>query len=117
MRPLKKEEKIMRHHPFMLSIASGLAILISLSTPGVVLGQATGTAPAATAPAAAPATPEIGAETTTKSAPFPGDWTWLNSNGRVVDSPMSTKYFTPEFRADVNYVFPLIIPRTTPWVG
>src|ERR1035437_383752 len=50
-------------------------------------------------------TPTIGAEKTTKSAPFPGDWTWLNANGRVVDTPMTTKYFTPEFRADVNYIF------------
>ena len=50
-------------------------------------------------------TPTISAERTTKSAPFPGDWTWMNSNGRVVDSPMSTKYFTPEFRADVNYTW------------
>jgi hypothetical protein len=62
-------------------------------------------APAVPAVATAPATPEIGAETTTKSAPFPGDWTWLNSNGRVVDTPMATKYFTPEFRADVNYTW------------
>ena len=61
-------------------------------------------APAAAAAPAAPATPEQSAETTTKSAPFPGDWTWLNSNGRVVDTPMATKYFTPEFRADVNYI-------------
>jgi hypothetical protein len=63
-------------------------------------GQAT----PAPAPAAAPAAPEITAETTTKSAPFPGDWTWLNSNGHAVDSPMATKYFTPEFRADANYI-------------
>jgi len=54
-------------------------------------------------PAAAPAPPEISAETTTKAAPFPGDWTWLNSGGHNVDSPMATKYFTPEFRADANY--------------
>jgi hypothetical protein len=53
--------------------------------------------------AAAPAPPEISAETTTKEAPFPGDWTWLNSGGHNVDSPMATKYFTPEFRADANY--------------
>jgi len=53
--------------------------------------------------AAAPAPPEITAETTTKAAPFPGDWTWLNSNGHAVDSPMATKYFTPEFRADANF--------------
>ncbi len=64
------------------------------------------TAPASTAPApaAAPTPPEITAETTTKSAPFPGDWTWLNSGGHNVDSPMATKYFTPEFRADANYI-------------
>ena len=58
---------------------------------------------AAPPPAAAPAPPEISAETTTKEAPFPGDWTWLNSGGHNVDSPMSTKYFTPEFRADANF--------------
>ncbi len=57
----------------------------------------------ATAPAAA-AAPEISAQTTTKGEPFPGDWTWLNSNGHASDSPMSTKYFTPEFRADANYI-------------
>ena len=57
----------------------------------------------AAAPAAAVAPPEISAEVTTKSAPFAGDWTWLNSNGHASDSPMATKYFTPEFRADANY--------------
>jgi len=61
-------------------------------------------AAAPAAAAAAPATPEISAERTTKEAPFPGDWTWLNSNGHAVDSPMATKYFTPEFRADANYI-------------
>jgi hypothetical protein len=40
----------------------------------------------APAPAAAPAPPEISAERTTKEAPFPGDWTWLNSNGHAVSS-------------------------------
>jgi len=56
--------------------------------------------------AAAPTTKELGAETTTQTAPFSdADWTWLNSNGRVVDTPMATKYFVPEFRADVNYIF------------
>jgi hypothetical protein len=32
------------------------------------------------------------------------DYTWMNANGRQHDSPWSTKYFTPEFRADVNYI-------------
>jgi hypothetical protein len=62
-----------------------------------------GQAVPAPTPAATPAPPEITAETTTQSAPFPGDWTWLNSGGHNVDSPMATKYFTPEFRADANY--------------
>jgi hypothetical protein len=62
-----------------------------------------GQAAAPPPPATAPAPPEISAETTTKSSPFPGDWTWLNSGGHNVDSPMATKYFTPEFRADANY--------------
>ena len=64
----------------------------------LTLGQA-----AAAPPAAAPATPDLDAQVTTKGEPFPGDWTWLNSNGHATDSPMSTKYFTPEFRADANY--------------
>ena len=55
------------------------------------------------ADAAAAAAPNIGAETTTASAPFPGDWTWLNGNPRTKDTPLATKYFTPEFRADINY--------------
>ena len=55
------------------------------------------------AAAAAPPVKEISAQTTTKGEPFEGDWTWLNSNGHQIDSPMATKYFTPEFRADANY--------------
>jgi hypothetical protein len=31
------------------------------------------------------------------------DWTWLNGNPRNHDTPLATKYFTPEFRADANY--------------
>jgi hypothetical protein len=61
------------------------------------------TAQAPVADSAAAAAPSIGAETTTASAPFPGDWTWLNGNPRTKDTPLATKYFTPEFRSDVNY--------------
>jgi hypothetical protein len=68
---------------------------------------------AATAPpaATAPTPPEINAQTTTKGEPFEGDWTWLNSNGHQVDSPMATKYFTPEFRADANYILDYNHPK------
>lgn len=73
-------------------------------------GEAVQTAPpAAVAAAPAPAAPpEITAETTTKPAPFPGDWTWLNSGGHNSDAPMATKYFTPEIRFDTNYIFSVV---------
>ena len=66
---------------------------------------------AVAAPTAAPAPPEISAQTTTKGEPFPGDWTWLNSNGHATDSPMATKYFTPEFRADAHYMISYNHPK------
>ena len=38
-------------------------------------------------------------------APFSyADRTWMNAAGRNKDSPMSTKYFTPEVRFDANYI-------------
>jgi hypothetical protein len=66
---------------------------------------------AATAGQVAPAPKEISAQTTTKGEPFDGDWTWLNSNGHASDSPMATKYFTPEFRADANYILDYNHPK------
>jgi hypothetical protein len=61
--------------------------------------------PSSTAPSTSPP-PDIPAEITTKSAPFAyADWTWLNGNPRNEDEPLATKYFTPEFRADVNYSY------------
>jgi TolA-binding protein len=61
--------------------------------------------------ATAPAPKEISSQTTTKGEPFEGDWTWLNSNGHASDSPMATKYFTPEFRADANYTLDYNHPK------
>ncbi len=45
-------------------------------------------------------------DTTGKKAdPFAfADFTWLNGNARTKDSPISTSYFTGEFRADVSYI-------------
>jgi hypothetical protein len=39
------------------------------------------------------------------------DYTWLNGGGRQHDSPWSTKYFTPEFRADIHYMDDFNHPR------
>jgi hypothetical protein len=78
-------------------------------------GQAAATP--APLPAAAPAPPEIAAEITTKSAPWPGDWTWTNDGGHNTDSPMSTKYFTPEIRFDANYILDYNHPEDDSMVG
>jgi len=32
------------------------------------------------------------------------DWTWLNGNARNKDAVWDSKYFTPEFRVDTNYI-------------
>ena len=63
------------------------------------------TAPAAAAPAesalAQPATPE-----NQKPAPFSfADFSWLNGNSRIKEVPFDTKFFTPEIRADVDYIY------------
>ena len=40
-----------------------------------------------------------------KAEPFAfADWTWLNGNARTKEHPMDTKFFTPEIRADVDYI-------------
>jgi hypothetical protein len=39
------------------------------------------------------------------------DWTWLNGNARTKESPMDTKFFTPEIRADVDYVYDFNHPK------
>jgi hypothetical protein len=32
------------------------------------------------------------------------DYTWMNANSRNHDTPLATKYFTPEIRVDSNYI-------------
>ncbi|MBV9669757.1 MAG: outer membrane beta-barrel protein [Acidobacteriales bacterium] len=39
------------------------------------------------------------------------DFTWLNGNSRTKDTPYNTKYFTPEIRADVAYIYDFAHPK------
>jgi len=39
------------------------------------------------------------------------DFTWLNGNARTKDIPMDTKFFTPEIRADVDYIYDFNHPK------
>lgn len=46
------------------------------------------------------------------SAPFAfADFTWLNGNARTKDIPMDTKFFTPEIRADISYIYDFNHPK------
>src|SRR6202034_3798305 len=58
-----------------------------------------------TAPAAAPAPPTFVSQRQMKSDPVSlDDWTWLNGTPLNLDTPLATKYFTPEVRFDTNYM-------------
>src|SRR5271157_4912408 len=47
-----------------------------------------------------------GAAKAPASEPFAfADFTWLNGNARTKESPMDTKFFTPEIRSDANYTY------------
>jgi hypothetical protein len=67
----------------------------------------------APAPATSAATPPAESNTpTNEPEPFAfADWTWLNGNPRTTESPLDTKYFTPELRVDVNYTSSLNHPK------
>jgi Putative beta-barrel porin-2, OmpL-like. bbp2 len=84
--------------------------------PSTALTSAKATVPLAP-PAAATVTPTVAADgvaslanaaTGTEPAkiePFSdADWTWLNGNPRTKEIFWDSKFFTPEIRADVNYV-------------
>jgi Putative beta-barrel porin-2, OmpL-like. bbp2 len=46
------------------------------------------------------------------SEPFAfADFTWLNGNPRTKQVPLDTKFFTPEIRADVDYVYDFAHPK------
>ncbi|MFZ0197625.1 MAG: outer membrane beta-barrel protein [Candidatus Sulfotelmatobacter sp.] len=67
--------------------------------------------PAATAVAASAAADNRVAKKA-KIDPFSDwDWTWLNGNPRNKDTAFDSKFFTPEIRADVNYVYDFNKPR------
>jgi Putative beta-barrel porin-2, OmpL-like. bbp2 len=77
------------------AIASASPANWSSSAVGPNVGQATDKAK--------PATPT--AQNQAPIEPFSdADWTWLNGNPRTKEIFWDTKFFTPEIRADVNYV-------------
>ena len=69
------------------------------------------------ATASMPAGQKVGQETApaadpnAKPAPFSfADFSWLNGNSRVKEVPFDNKFFTPEIRADVDYIYDFAHP-------
>jgi Putative beta-barrel porin-2, OmpL-like. bbp2 len=76
--------------------------------------------PSATAPpSAAPTLALVGQSPESAPAVKPGkeepfafaDWTWLNGNPRTKQPAFDSKFFTPEIRADVDYVYDFNHPK------
>ncbi|HKW88075.1 MAG TPA: outer membrane beta-barrel protein [Candidatus Acidoferrales bacterium] len=68
--------------------------------------------------AAAAILPEVAPQKKLPSEPFAfADFTWMNGNPREKDAPLDTKLFTPEFRADVSYIYDFNHPKDDTLVG
>ncbi|HUJ39843.1 MAG TPA: outer membrane beta-barrel protein [Candidatus Acidoferrales bacterium] len=73
-----------------------------------------GATAAAAAPAASALAPAAAssAQKPAKAEPFSfADFTWLNGTARTKQVPLDTKFFTPEIRADVDYVLDFNHPK------
>ena len=55
---------------------------------------------------------QVSAAPAQKAEPFAfADFTWLNGNARTKDLAMDTKFFTPEIRSDVDYIYDFNHPK------
>ena len=55
---------------------------------------------------------DTGAKNPTKAEPFAfADWTWLNGNPRTKSAAFDSTFFTPEIRADVDYIYDFNHPK------
>ncbi len=83
----------------------GAPLASKATAPVHVIGEQT--APASTPAESALATPED-----QKPVPFSfADFSWLNGNSRVKDLPFDSKFFTPEIRADIDYIYDFAHPQ------
>jgi hypothetical protein len=84
--------------------------------PTTVVHTAKASAPVPPVPDAAPeaeaALTAAAPDKPAKAEPFAfADWTWLNGNARTKTPAFDSKFFTPEIRADVDYIYDLNHPK------
>jgi Putative beta-barrel porin-2, OmpL-like. bbp2 len=96
--------------------------MVGASSPSAVANSSSATTVASATPAAvenvsAPAKQatekgKSGTTASTKAEPFSfADFTWLNGNARTKEVPLDTKFFTPEIRADIAYIYDFNHPK------
>jgi Putative beta-barrel porin-2, OmpL-like. bbp2 len=86
---------------------SGSSAATTPTSPGLLSTDAT----AAVEPQATDKS-KLAAAKAPASEPFAfADFTWLNGNPRTKQVPLDTKFFTPEIRADVDYVYDFAHPK------
>jgi hypothetical protein len=93
------------------SASTGIAIP-SAASPAPASPGVTRTPTAARVEPQAMAMNATGTAKPEKAQPFAfADFTWLNGNPRTKDVPLDTKFFTPEIRADIDYVYDFAHPK------
>jgi hypothetical protein len=90
--------------PAATAPAVSAATASSAAAPALAAAQVQAASSTAAA-AAAPAAPSFDPQKQTLADPFSyADFTWMNGNSRNKDTPLATKYFTPEVRFDTNFI-------------
>jgi hypothetical protein len=80
--------------------------------PGINLAPASLAQASPTQPQSETAPPAVSTPATQPAEPFAfADWTWLNGNARTKEAAFDSKFFTPEIRADVSYIYDFNSPR------
>ena len=89
----------------------GAPVSSKATAPVHVIGDQAAPASAAV-PAESALAQQAGSAKAEKPVPFAfGDFSWLNGNSRIKEVPLDTKFFTPEIRADVDYVYDFRHPK------
>ncbi len=80
--------------------------------PGTNLASASLVQSSLTQPQSEAASPAASTPTIQPAEPFAfADWSWLNGNARTKEAAFDSKFFTPEIRADVSYIYDFNNPK------
>src|SRR5882762_9234326 len=82
------------------------------NAPGTNLASASLAQSSPTQPQSEAASPAASTPTIQPAEPFAfADWSWLNGNARTKEAAFDSKFFTPEIRADVSYIYDFNNPK------